>query len=780
MSVAWRQGDQCEVWSNSANAWISASEILEAPTEDYILQLQQRPIRVRKGSIKVAVGSDGQAVKWILPQEVVHVLRRPSLPAPASPGSAAGASAASSSGTRRRSLSTGAESGTSTDASLCKLPGCCRPVQLGLTRSLKPYDTCCKGCAKGRGEHDPNCGGNQAPMLDSAAAARGEDPRGWLESTLGDAVRFEEYIGCLWSSVADGSVVGDARRAWDVIEGRLLQPIGENLHIKERERTECIEQVDPTFSSTESIRLPDSMECHVFVELCRHLLTKTLKKWFPPKLPVEMRSFVRKNLSRVEEVYDFEENQLGKGSFGIVYGVKHKISGDRRVCKKIEKQTGTDGMELEDILHEIERMASLDHPNVIKVYEYFEDANAIYQIMEPCGGGELQDKVKAVKQTGIMLSEDIIRDVIKQVLRALAFMHSKRVMHSDLKPQNIMLVDEAVAGAGACSIKVIDFGLAELFSPDQQHSEKTGGTLLYMAPEVFQCEAVMKSDIWAVGVILYNLITGGYPFMAPWPLPDGKNMQWWQSETMRLIQDSSLTYKQHPHLSSVSPQLLAFLDKLLQKDPGSRPDAAECLCDPWFKANESTPPPLSVGVIQCLQAYSRQPELKKALFYLLAHQSIAPALQELRAVFTHFDTKNLGALYREDLREVLLKSAMRSLEVERILDALDRNDSGIIHWTEFLAAALCFSVYRAKPLIHAAFTMFDQDRDGKVSPDDILGLFAEGDCTEKWASQISAECTRLASGTSSECGSSAKEDFYKYVGAHMNVSSGDSLQAVTG
>merc|ERR1712154_731684 len=153
--------------------------------------------------------------------------------------------------------------------------------------------------------------------------------------------------------------------------------------------------------------------------------------------------------------------------------------------------------------------------------------------------------------------------------------------------------------------------------------------------------------------------------------------------------------------------------------------------------------------VQCLEAYSWQPELKKALFLLIAHQSTAPVLQELRAIFTHFDVENKGALNNDIFREVLRKTDLSNLHVERILYALDRDNSGNVQWTEFLAAALCIAVCRSKPLVHAVFTVFDQDCDGRVNAEDLLNVFAKGEGSRPWKNQISYECERLGSSRTS-------------------------------
>merc|ERR1711920_865698 len=151
-----------------------------------------------------------------------------------------------------------------------------------------------------------------------------------------------------------------------------------------------------------------------------------------------------------------------------------------------------------------------------------------------CKGGELQHQIDQYRKTGKMpYDEAFICDVLKQTLRALAFMHEKPCIHKDVKPQNIMLVEN-----GSSSIKVIDFGLAELFRGSEEATSTPGGTLLYFAPEVFKRALSVKVDIWALGVVLYNLLTRDFPFMELWPPPEGKDQSWWTARIIRMIQHS--------------------------------------------------------------------------------------------------------------------------------------------------------------------------------------------------------------------------------------------------
>jgi len=381
---------------------------------------------------------------------------------------------------------------------------------------------------------------------------------------------------------------------------------------------------------------------------------------------------------------------------------------------------------------------------------------------------------------------------MKQTLRAVAFMHTKPFMHKDLKPQNIMLVDKECA-----SIMVIDFGLAELFNKGQEHAAFVGGTLLYMAPEVFRQKMTVKVDVWSAGVILFNMCTGDYPFIATWPPPQGKNEAWWHEATIKKISNDRM--KEHPRLQQVSPMCRDLLMKMLEKDDSRRPHAAQCLEHPWFRQNDGVPPTLSVGVVQCVEAYMRMSELKKAIFLMMAHQCEVQAVFELRALFTHFDTRNRGSLSSADLRQVLTASGMGPLTAERVIHALDRNCDAEIGWTEFTAAAICVSVCRNTRVVDAVFFAFDTDQDGKITAEDLVEALAEeadGATMEIWQRRVPDlfdELARTETGlparpvkdmwksiTSAfkQQKRASREQFRCYVGQKMDFRAGDVLHAV--
>mmetsp|Transcript_2486 Transcript_2486/g.5432 ORF Transcript_2486/g.5432 Transcript_2486/m.5432 type:complete len:749 (-) Transcript_2486:70-2316(-) len=742
------KGERIQVWSNSQSAW------LDGTCEEFVTKSGiYDGYSVPAGAMKVKTSA---GVKWIMPENVPTVVRKKDTCAPVDKGPGAG--------------------GSPSGVKLCK-NGCGRVCQPGLTRGMKGYDTCCKRCAlnPGEGKHDENCGGKELAPRPRKHTMKGGQAKQFVQELLIDSRKLSDVASKAFNSVAKSGKVSK-KEVEPALREVLKQVLAEDEGV-------------PLFPAGIFESCDGDKDGNLTSGEMADFLQKVLGSWFPQTLPVSTPSFVRKNPRTVEEVYKLGE-KLGEGSFGIVYKAEHKISGQVRVCKRIRK-TGKEN--IQEIMGEIETMAKLDHPNVIKVYEFFNDEKYVSQIMEPCNGGELQDRIDNVYRKGKpAFSEAFICDVIKQTLRALAFMHANRFVHKDLKPQNIMMVDDT-----SSSVKVIDFGLAELFDKGSEYARSVGGTLLYMAPEVFKREITFKVDIWATGVVMYNLITGEFPFQGTWPPPAGRDEKWWQEETIRKI--CTDPFPSHPRFSRFSPDLVNLMRQMLNRDMEARPGAAQCLDHQWFKRFSEEPAPLSIGVTQCLEAFSGQSELKKALFLLLAHQCAVPAMLELRQIFTHFDVRNNGCLDIDDLRDVLARAGYGDLGTDRVIHSLDRTMSGSVGWTEFVAAALCISLPRTGRHVDAAFAFFDQDSDGKISSTDMEAILAVGQHSRAWKDKMPdmfqdivngggkkgfalnpiAAFTRFGGGAAAGSGEKVdKEQFRSFVTTNMNMTAGNRLAAV--
>lgn len=185
----------------------------------------------------------------------------------------------------------------------------------------------------------------------------------------------------------------------------------------------------------------------------------------------------------------------------MVIKARHRATGQFRCVKKINKTKFTK-TQSESIMNEIKVLAELDHPNIVKIFEYYESENSLYLITELLTGGELFEKISE----NTSFSEKSAKIIIKQILSAVAYLHQKGFIHRDLKPENIVF-----EGNDEFTLKVIDFGTSRKIYPDSKLTTKMG-TPYYIAPEVLQKSYDQKCDIWSIGVITYILLCGYPPF----------------------------------------------------------------------------------------------------------------------------------------------------------------------------------------------------------------------------------------------------------------------------
>ena len=255
--------------------------------------------------------------------------------------------------------------------------------------------------------------------------------------------------------------------------------------------------------------------------------------------------------------------KLGQGSYGKVYSVKNKQTGEIRACKQISKQMLPD---LNLFKKEMNIMSTITHPNIIKIFEIFEDDRYYYIIIEKCNGGELFEKLTKRIQEGKLYTEKFAATIFQQLMSAIAYCHSKGICHRDLKLENLLYLNEGNEENNP--IKVIDFGMGEKFDSKTKMKLKVGSAY-YMSPEVLKGKYNEKCDIWSAGVILYILLTGNPPF-------NGRND--------KEIYDSILSGKY-----SVDKKMSKYIKDLLSKmlcPEDKRLSAVEVLQDKWFKKME--------------------------------------------------------------------------------------------------------------------------------------------------------------------------------------------------
>lgn len=249
---------------------------------------------------------------------------------------------------------------------------------------------------------------------------------------------------------------------------------------------------------------------------------------------------------------------LAQGSMGDVYVGRDPIIG-REVAIKVIQASASAGPEArERFAREARAAGALNHPNIVTVHEMGEEQGVLYLAMELVKGEDLGTLIRA----GTLAPRDIL-EVLAQVCDGLAVAHRHQVLHRDIKPSNIRVVWDGKA----LQAKVLDFGVAKIFNSDTTDEGKVYGTVNYMAPEYLQSgRADARSDLFAVGVVLYEALSGIPPFDGPSP----------GSVIYRLLHETP------PPLlptafQGISRDVQALLFCALAKDPARRFQVAEDL-----------------------------------------------------------------------------------------------------------------------------------------------------------------------------------------------------------
>ncbi len=193
---------------------------------------------------------------------------------------------------------------------------------------------------------------------------------------------------------------------------------------------------------------------------------------------------------------------IGVGAFGKVFHSENLVDPSFKVAIKVLNKGRLKG-HIDSIKEEVKILSKLDHPNIVRYYETYDDNRFLYLVMEYCSGGELFEKI--AKKKNQVFNESEAANIMIKLFRAINHCHSIGVVHRDIKPENIMYGKDG-------EVKLIDFGLAKRLHDGVTNLHTKAGTPHYMAPEVLTGSYNEKCDIWALGVLLYVLVSGYLPF----------------------------------------------------------------------------------------------------------------------------------------------------------------------------------------------------------------------------------------------------------------------------
>ena len=269
---------------------------------------------------------------------------------------------------------------------------------------------------------------------------------------------------------------------------------------------------------------------------------------------------VAQGLEPEPKITDFKIiKELGAGSFGHVYLCTHKATKVQYAIKAIDKRNKSNIEEKPYFRREVEVMYKIHHPNVVKLYGHFEDNNYCYFIMEYISKGNVYSLISQDKKKRI--NAQIVASLMKDVISAVYFLHNMHppIIHRDIKPENVLLAEGMVA-------KLTDFGWSNYMQEDEQR-KTVCGTPIYLAPEIIKEQAHDEHvDVWCIGVLLFELITGNVPFQ-------GNDIETLQNNILKL----KISWPR-----DINTDVKNLIMKILKLDPNQRLPLSDMLQHPFF------------------------------------------------------------------------------------------------------------------------------------------------------------------------------------------------------
>ena len=482
-------------------------------------------------------------------------------------------------------------------------------------------------------------------------------------------------------------------------------------------------------------------------------------------IPVRTNSLVLERSMSPIDFYD-ELETIGSGAFGLVKKVCLKSNPDTiRAMKIISKSNFLKGINDANLVEEIYILKHLDHPNIMKLYEFYVDLHNFYIISEFFDQGDLLTKIEKL---GAM-NQIVVKFIMDQILNAVAYLHSKGVLHGDLKLENVMLytttkkvnqrftminqkldmhksmerdvnnyfkvnskdlnTKRVVDDMTDYEIKLIDFGCSKLFSK-KKHKKISGiiGTSLYCSPEVVDDLYDEKCDEWSCGVIMYILLTGKVPFPGDT-----------EEEIFEKIKKCEYNFN-NPKFKNVSENCKDLIRKLLEPDINKRIKASEALRHPFFtetfNPNRALTENKDLSILDTLINIKPYPsKFHEAItVFLCANYINKDEEKRLREVFRYIDKEGKNFLTKKSIDNRLKENGylVPSEKLDHIFKSLDNDSNGTIEYQEFLTGVCdkesLFNNYNLK----SALDCIDEELKGFLTANDIKKfIFQRNEVSEK-------------------------------------------------
>ncbi|CAE7556573.1 CPK2 [Symbiodinium sp. CCMP2456] len=442
----------------------------------------------------------------------------------------------------------------------------------------------------------------------------------------------------------------------------------------------------------------------------------------------DAKAFMPKRVNaEISRRYDIDKNEIGSGGYGKVFVARDRTMRDRMVA--IKKVIIFEDAKKKAFLQEAQIMKDLDHPNICKLLETYEQGRFMFFVMEYCEGREVFDRIM---EQGL-IQESTTAEIVRQAASALLYAHNRGIAHRDMKPENICFCSKDVTNN---HVKLIDWGLGFYFGQGRMNSAV--GSLTYAAPEVLEAKEkqgyTAACDLWSLGVVTYVMLCGKPPFWGNY----NEQLRRMKRETFPM---SDATWQQ------ISRPAKDLIRGLLRADPKQRMKLEDVLRNPWLRLQESQSAmdnKIASQVLTNLRQFSRTSQFFTICVASVARQLDHKSLRDVHKVFAEMDTNGDGVLELHEVRAGFQKFFGRDSpqvqDVEQVFQKLDLDGSGFIDYTEFCAAGIGERVSLEEDVLWAAFKAFDvQDDDGRITKEEVQQVLRSGDVNKLWTPQVCQE-----------------------------------------
>lgn len=421
------------------------------------------------------------------------------------------------------------------------------------------------------------------------------------------------------------------------------------------------------------------------------------------ELKIDKSSFICYKNTKITDEYTLSKT-LGEGAFGTVRKAIHKATKQERAIKILKKRE----QDVKKLFLEVNILTKLTHPNIMDIYEFYEDKANFYIVSELCKGGELFDKIT---EKGVFTEAEAC-PIMLQILSAVCYSHTNNIVHRDIKPENIMLETKNSNPI----IKLIDWGGARYYNKKKKMST-IRGTPYYIAPEVIGEEYDEKCDIWSCGVILYVLLCGYPPFNGDTDV-----------EILKNVKTGKFTFPEE-EWSVISESAKSLIKRMLTFEPAQRISAMEALTHPWFsnfEEKQKLNKKVAVSAFENMKKFKRNKKIEHATIAYITNQLISKEdREELLKLFLICDKNKDGVLSKEEIIEsyTSVYGSIDEDQVDNMVKAVDIDCNGVIDYKEFLICTLNRDLIISKRNLELAFNAFDKDGNGRISIDEVMSIF---------------------------------------------------------